>query len=546
MAEIIATLEKEYCPPIDSALFSAIVSDYDLSYEAALDEVRGTLEVLKQSALLEENTDFDPSGSSGALLEQEVTPENGNSEQTRSRAESGDVCSRAGETDLTSVSRSVSSLCLNGSEVDTGIGNSSTSRALQSLDPQSKISLLREMFPALSEFSISFALKKTNDNFDRAVEDLLNQVFFEEQQTNPEGPIRSKGVDGFADDDDLAFGPKTRSKKKKNKARFDNKENRRPRFSPAVSSGETSPSPHSRWEMAKTHIDFIASRVSISPKTVASIYHKNGASLQVAIIAILDSELENNPSSSSENVILESNAIELGEEFPALSPEQLLALVRITHPSTAAAHELARAATSKSTNDAGGGLKIITQYAPINLSSSGSSTPTVVPSPNVDLSTANTLATSYEVARHKAFGQASVAYRKSRSDPLMGAAAAYYSSLGRDYDTKVKRYDAAAAEALVDAQSSSTELDLHGVNVKDAIRITREKVTSWWAGLGEARIDGRSGIGRGYRIITGVGYHSEGGRGRLGPAVGRMLIREGWKVEFGEGIMVVTGVARTR
>jgi len=80
------------------------------------------------------------------------------------------------------------------------------------------------------------------------------------------------------------------------------------------------------------------------------------------------------------------------------------------------------------------------------------------------------------------------------------------------------------------------------VNVKEAVRISRERVTTWWHELGEGRIGGR-GIGSGYRIITGQGNHSDGGRAKLGPAVGKMLLREGWKVEVFSGILVVTGVA---
>jgi len=95
---------------------------------------------------------------------------------------------------------------------------------------------------------------------------------------------------------------------------------------------------------------------------------------------------------------------------------------------------------------------------------------------------------------------------------------------------------------LVADQSTRTELDLHGVNVKDALRISRERVTTWWHELGEGRIGGR-GVGSGYRIVTGMGNHSEGGKGKLGPAVGKMLIREGWKVEVRGGVLIVTGVA---
>ena len=86
-----------------------------------------------------------------------------------------------------------------------------------------------------------------------------------------------------------------------------------------------------------------------------------------------------------------------------------------------------------------------------------------------------------------------------------------------------------------------------GASVKDAVRISRERVTEWWVRECEERA--RSGtrgeiVGGGYRIVTGVGRHSEGGRGKLGPAVGAMLVREGWKIEVGGGVIVVRGVAK--
>jgi len=87
-------------------------------------------------------------------------------------------------------------------------------------------------------------------------------------------------------------------------------------------------------------------------------------------------------------------------------------------------------------------------------------------------------------------------------------------------------------------------LDLHGVSVKDAVRIARERVTAWWVALGDAKVAGASKTE--FRIVTGMGRHSEGGRGRLGPAVGKMLVREGWKIEIGEGLLAITGVARKR
>jgi hypothetical protein len=121
----------------------------------------------------------------------------------------------------------------------------------------------------------------------------------------------------------------------------------------------------------------------------------------------------------------------------------------------------------------------------------------------------------------------------------MGGAAAYYSSLGRDFDSRAKSAVSASADALVKSQSRPGELDLHGVTVKDAERIARDGVTSWW-------VNTRGQMHTGFRIITGKGTHSEGGKGKLGPAVGKMLMREGWKVEIGSGFLVVTGVVGKR
>jgi hypothetical protein len=121
----------------------------------------------------------------------------------------------------------------------------------------------------------------------------------------------------------------------------------------------------------------------------------------------------------------------------------------------------------------------------------------------------------------------------------MGAAAAYYSSVGRDFDAKAKSAVSATADATAARQATATQLDLHGIGVADAVRIAREKVTSWWVGLGD-RAHGHAG----YKIITGKGTHSEGGVARVGPAVSRMLIREGWRVEVGSGSMIVTGVVK--
>jgi hypothetical protein len=84
------------------------------------------------------------------------------------------------------------------------------------------------------------------------------------------------------------------------------------------------------------------------------------------------------------------------------------------------------------------------------------------------------------------------------------------------------------------------------MSVKDAVRIAENRVERWWAGLGEERIpgQGRRGIGAGYAIVVGVGRHSEGGKSKLGPAVVRGLVKDGWRVEVGSGVVTVMGKVR--
>ena len=49
MDNAFARLEADYCPPLDPALLSAIVSDYDLTTEQGIRDAQATLEPLKES-----------------------------------------------------------------------------------------------------------------------------------------------------------------------------------------------------------------------------------------------------------------------------------------------------------------------------------------------------------------------------------------------------------------------------------------------------------------------------------------------------------------
>ena len=490
LARCTDVVQHEYCPPLDPALLSAISSDYQLQEEEDVRQLSATLDELKLAALRE-----DLASSDGFPDDQDLD---------------------CGDTDPSSTSDGYA-------------------QSLEDLDAAGKLALLKEMFPGLKDFTISHTLSQARDNFGSAVEDLLNQVFFEATDNGPES-LLVKGVDGFADN--ATFGQSKPRGKRKRRALVRQDDAGLHTASAARPSG-------SKWNVTREDVDFIVSRTGLPASTVSSVYHENGATLPGALRAILKTEHQTQAATAGLDAERQADVDELSRNFPSLSSMQLTTLVQLT-PNTAAAYELAQALTKPASRAVAGGIEIITKLSPIDLASSDSVAKVQRGSSRTSASQAASLSAAYGSARRAAFGQASAAYRRGKSDPLMGAAAGYYSSLGRDYDAKAKSYSSAAADAWVDEQSSSQQLDLHGVSVKDAVRIARERVTTWWVGLGEARVGGRAGAGRAYRIVTGVGHHSEGGRGRIGPAVGHMLLREGWKLEFGQGTLIVTGVAKPR
>ena len=246
---------------------------------------------------------------------------------------------------------------------------------------------------------------------------------------------------------------------------------------------------------------------------------------------------------------IQIQAAELGQDFPILAPNYLVALIKLTQPSTSAAHELARALTTKPLPQESSRV-IIPQYAPVRISDEDDfATHSDVDSygSNMDFGTAAASASKLRLARQAAMEQARAAYRKSKSDRLMGGAAGYYSQVGRDHGAALHQSQAAVSDAIVAGQSSAFEIDLHGVTVENAVRIARQRTNNWWNSLGENKVNGRLGAverASGFRIVTGVGKHSAGGRGVIGPAVKKSLEQDGWRLEAGTGVITVKGKSR--
>ncbi|MCJ1463817.1 hypothetical protein MMC07_002426 [Pseudocyphellaria aurata] len=523
-------LEKQFCPPIDTALFFAILSDYDLEDPSSVANLCATLESLRDSVAAEDNTSFDPSGTSG--------PQDGSSSQDSSQHARSWHGPLLDDTDFSTVSQSLRSPSTD-SDVDSEAQRDDDARRvehdreLEDLSLEDKTKTLIDMFPTMKALDVGYILKKAGNNFSKAVEDLLSYAFLVEEEASSGEPILKKGIDGFAVPSH-ARGRKTRNERKKESRRTSSTPN------PLVNqSANASTALPSRWDRAKNDIEFLTQRTYLSQKSVSSAYHESGASLSLTIATLCGSADSNPYLPMASQCVLQTHASELALEFFSLPLPQIVALIRLTHPSTASAHELARALVSVPA--ARSSEVIIPHYLPRPRSPTSPQNPLHLS----QLPLRPPAAARLTSIRSTAFTQASAAYRKSKSTPLMGGAAAYYSAVARDASASLRQHEEAAAEALVASQSRAGEVDLHGVSVKDGVRIAKDRVERWWGaeGTGEWVRQGKV-VGSGLRIVTGVGRHSEGGRGRLGPAVGAMLVKGGWKVEVTEGVVTVVGRAR--
>lgn len=522
-------------PSIDEATFLAIISDYDLLNPSQFEEARNTLNILKESADAEDTSTFDASGScrGGPLIN--AAEHNSDSDRGSNKS----LPEWSSNTDDTSLSQGMSSLDLEGyDDTDGDAADKTYIAGLEDLDEQSKVVLLTGIFSGLKPFDITWTLKKCNGKVNDAIDHLMTEAFLEENGA------RQRGIEAFSESD-LPLRPrKGKGKKRKGHGAIS------PMDSPSLESPLNSPLT-SKWDTAKQDIDFISTRTGVPIPQVKSMYHNNKASLRDTIAAIVDAHLA--LELDLDDPIIESKAIDLAHEFPGVPASKLSAIIQITHPSEAYAHELAKALSPRpSTKPA---IDIQFRHAPVQLSA-----PSPIAKPRTynavqptDSSVSDTAARADELLqkRDAAFQKASQMYRKGKSDHLMGGAAAYYSQQGRDADILARRALSEAADVQVASQSTRYQLDLHGCNVNDAKRITQEWVRVWWHELGTERAGAASGAvksayGNSLKVITGKGNHSEGRAGKLGPAVGKMLMREGWKIEVTPGYIVVHGVVTKR
>lgn len=512
-------------------MFITILSDYSLKDASKVQEACEILDNLAASAVAEEATGFDASGSGGSQIY--PATERGRADlisEDEARSEAGPWDSSS--PDDMSLSTGVSSIDL---EEDSAACKEYDTQ-LESLDSEGKKAVISSIFPGVKVLDVELTLRQCKNNAGKAIEQLLNIVLLEETGSRP------RGVDGFSGPHEPKQHKRTGKKTRKPLEEVETVEASRP-----------SAAPLSKWEVANRDIEFISAQSKYPKQQITSLYHKNGASTVNTIQAILNSLSSIQLEYDDPNVDI--FVAELGLEFPTIPRDQSKALAELTYPDTAAAHSLARVLSQGLEADQKSGrVKIEWRLPPSNLDSLPKSSSQPTPNSlypenynyaqfsNAGNAHLRSSGTSEEARalRDKYFTQATSASRKGNASNHQGAVAAYYASVGRDYDGLLRAKMSAEADQLVASQSTRNTLDLHGVSVKDALRISREKVNVWWLGR-----SGGGGVREGYRIITGLGRHSVG-LAKLGPAVGRMLIREGWKVEAGAGNLLVTGMSTGR
>lgn len=186
---------------MDEAVILAIVGDYDLAHD--FDGAREVLMSLSKDVPVEEQSGFNHSGIAYDALASDLVeqPQAADSatETTESSRRHADDSSR---TDFSEpLSEQFERLDLS-RDID-----------VSKLDHDEKVAELMVMFPILKAVDISYALKKAEDDFDKAFEELLNTQYLEENG------LRPRGIDGaFRPDDEIVYRKARNASELKTKA----------------------------------------------------------------------------------------------------------------------------------------------------------------------------------------------------------------------------------------------------------------------------------------------------------------------------------------
>ncbi|KAF4990147.1 hypothetical protein FGRMN_8675 [Fusarium graminum] len=523
--ELVQKLVEKFRSLLDEALVVAIASDHDLTQASQYESAQLVLEGLAQHVTTEEATGFNPSGIANV-------PEDTNGDE--STVETGSQqASRAHDTDTTSTS----------DQTSTSANTAYSIPRLTSFDDESeeiKVLLLQGMFSELKEFDIKHCLGKANGDVQTALDELLNIQYL--KSTGQE----QKGIDGFFEPDEGAGKKKKRNKRKGKRAPGDE--------TPSSSSGAASPLPDDSKELKRQdEIAYLADRLDLPFGVVSDIYYNKRCASGAAAVEILDQYMSQGIETQDKEG--KKYAHELVQKYQNVPAKYMSTIVQVTGSISQEADDIAGLVSKHFVkNPWTEKLDVSYQLTPLpkeeieEFETVMRGKPKLARPISASLSfpvgssaytQAAERAGQYNRAKREAASSAAALNRRGASNPLYRQAAGYYSERAREQARYEMHATSTAADLLVDKQSSSTSVDLHGVYVQDGVRIARQRVQSWWIGLGEFRSD--KARQQPFTVITGLGRHSAGGVSQLRQAVAAALLQDGWKMQVETGRFIVKG-----
>ncbi|KAK9454191.1 hypothetical protein V1511DRAFT_502990 [Dipodascopsis uninucleata] len=135
--------------------------------------------------------------------------------------------------------------------------------------------------------------------------------------------------------------------------------------------------------------------------------------------------------------------------------------------------------------------------------------------------------------RNEALSRSAREYKSANGTNYRFQVVTYYGNLARDYHRQLTETLEAASDSLVREKSSSYCVDLHGLDVTNAVRVSHAKVDEWWQ-------ENRSNRWRTpLKLITGKGNHNPDGRSKIRQNIVRSLQTAGWVIEVDPGYVLV-------
>lgn len=546
--ELIDYLQDKYTSIIDTSIVLAILSDYDLDDPAQKADAQNTLEFIRGSTKPDkECVDLNQSFDNFSNLESQASVSD-DEEATESLQDWKTQTGASSSSSIYPDDNIKSPYLFNKSPSQSLDENIPKIRSgvLEGLTEKGQENALIAMFPALKVFDITHALQKCNGDVDKAIDELITQSFLEETGD------RCKSIDGFLSSCETQTYRRRKAKKKRKKESL-NVVRKNAFSSPDLEH-------QSCWDIGLENIQFLAEKISIPKSQITSLYHETGASIPQTIFRLM--QLKSEESVKIVDDITLAHIYQFADDFPSIPMSQIMKIHQLTQYNFCHTRDLLQAYSNGGKERIPGESQIAFRHTPISLNSEKNITS--IKKPNTFVCNQNFRkneskaasrmqdeAADFREARNHAFGKATAAYRRGKSDKLMTAVASYYAEEGHNYNSLAKKAQSDAADLIAASQCSQNSIDLHGLSVQDAVRIAREYVTNWWHELGErscsgSNLRGSTNFPSSYHIITGTGSHSKDGISKLGPAVSKMLRRDGWKFEVRTGILTVTGILKSQ